>query len=206
MKLNPNKRETQIALHSLSKFHGAVESAFNEAKKTRKLWRIDTFQGNRYLLIVSENKPDFTHLIKQFGFNNERGESLSYDAFLAHIKTGQKWRFRLVANPTQSANDKTNPEHRGKIKAEVSDQYLREWILRKAKQKGFNIVDNEVFIRNKKWYSFKKGKNDYYVKFKAVTFDGILEVTNEALLKQALIAGIGREKAYGMGMITLMRI
>lgn len=205
IELNHNKRETQIALHSLSRFHGAIESAFKESTKTRKLWRIDTLQGNQYLLIVSESKPNFMHLIKQFGFDNQTGESLSYDTFIDHIKTGQKWRFRLVANPTQSVSDKAHPEHRGKIKAEVSDKYLQEWILRKAEQNGFHIVD-EVFIKNKRWYSFKKGKNAYHVRFKAVTFEGVLEVTDETLLKQALIAGIGREKAYGMGMLTLMRI
>lgn len=205
IELNHNKRETQIALHSLARFHGAIESAFKESTKTRKLWRIDTLQGNQYLLIVSESKPNFTNLIKQFGFDNQTGESLSYDAFIDRIKNGQKWQFRLVANPTQSVSNKNHSERRGKIKAEVSDQYLREWILRKAKQNGFHIID-EVFIRNKKWYSFKKGKNAYHVRFKAVTFEGFLEVTDETLLKQAMIAGIGREKAYGMGMITLMRV
>lgn len=39
----------------------------------------------------------------------------------------------------------------------------------------------------------------------SVTFEGLLEVTDEELFKNMLINGIGRGKAYGMGLMTVMR-
>lgn len=42
------------------------------------------------------------------------------------------------------------------------------------------------------------------VSFLAVTYEGILQVTDAELFRKALTDGIGREKAYGMGMLTVV--
>lgn len=44
------------------------------------------------------------------------------------------------------------------------------------------------------------------VKLLAVTYEGILTVTDADALRNALVNGIGREKAYGMGLMTLAGI
>lgn len=201
MKLDLNKKNTMIAINSLSHFHGAIESSFDDYQKSRKLWRIDHLNNDYYLMILSEKKPDFTELTRQFGYENDY-ESLPYDNFLDHIKTGQKWRFRLVANPAFSK--KVANSNRGKIIAEVSDKYMMDWLKRKAETNGFSIDDNTTWVTNKNWNSFKK--NVRRVTFRSVAYEGILQVEDEALLKSALMTGIGREKAYGMGMLTLMRV
>lgn len=63
--LDTTRRNTQMALASPSKFHGAVEEAFPE-KQARNLWRIDTLGGTMYLLLLSADKPDLSHLAAQF--------------------------------------------------------------------------------------------------------------------------------------------
>ena len=37
-----------------------------------------------------------------------------------------------------------------------------------------------------------------------MTFDGILTVTDEVSFRQTLVEGIGRGKAFGQGMLTVM--
>ena len=37
------------------------------------------------------------------------------------------------------------------------------------------------------------------------TFEGILEITNKDVLREQMISGIGRAKAYGCGLLTLAR-
>ena len=37
------------------------------------------------------------------------------------------------------------------------------------------------------------------------SFEGLLRVTDAALFREALTRGIGRGKAYGLGLLTLMR-
>ncbi len=36
-----------------------------------------------------------------------------------------------------------------------------------------------------------------------MTYEGMLRVENADLLKQALVDGVGRGKAYGMGLLTV---
>jgi len=38
----------------------------------------------------------------------------------------------------------------------------------------------------------------------AVTYEGILTVTDKERFRKTLIEGIGREKAYGMGLLTVV--
>ena len=40
----------------------------------------------------------------------------------------------------------------------------------------------------------------------AGTYEGVLTVTDEELFKAALVQGIGREKAYGLGMLTIVGV
>ena len=43
------------------------------------------------------------------------------------------------------------------------------------------------------------------MKILSVTYEGTLEVTDVERFKKALTEGIGRGKAYGMGMMTIVR-
>lgn len=200
VELDCSKRETQKALVSLNLFHGALESAFTGARK-RILWRIDPLGGKKYVLILSEDLPDFTSFQKQFGFPEKQSESLDYSKLLCRIKNGTEWRFRLIANPTRSA---MNNNERGKIHSEVSQKYIYEWLLRKSNKYGFDISPDQINITEIKWYSFVKSSNNR-VQFKAVTYEGLLKVTDSDLFIPMLTSGIGREKAYGMGMMTLIK-
>jgi CRISPR system Cascade subunit CasE len=38
------------------------------------------------------------------------------------------------------------------------------------------------------------------------TFEGVLQVTDPVLFRQALTKGIGRAKAYGMSLLTIVRL
>ena len=51
---------------------------------------------------------------------------------------------------------------------------------------------------------FKKNREEKSrVKLLAVTYEGLLTVTDADAFRKALVNGIGREKAYGMGLLTV---
>ena len=60
-------------------------------------------------------------------------------------------------------------------------------------------------MANIKWYSFKKSKLDKDVRLLSVTYEGLLTVTDAQKFRDALTGGIGRGKAYGMGLLTIVR-
>ena len=201
IEIDTSKRKSMIALVNPNLFHGAIESSFTIQEK--KLWRIDRLYGRTYMLLVSENKPDLSAVAEQFG--TESGwESREYGKYIDGITVGEKLRFRLAANPViiKSAGS----GHRGEVLAHVTAEQQEKWLLDRAEKNGFSLNADDFHTVNKEWIHFKKVKKDNKkVTFSRVVFEGILTVCNEELFKNALYNGIGREKAYGCGLLTVSR-
>ena len=199
IKLDTSRTETMRGLASPSVFHGAIESADKE--RTRKLWRIDTLYGEQVLLILSENKIDLTSVAEQFGYDGSF-ESKMYDVLLERITNGSRWHFRLKANPTIQKYD--GKKGRGKVLAHITTEHQSEWLKKQAEKNGFSLNDEEWLVTGSRWYVFKKNRNKRdRVKMLAATYEGILTVTDAEAFRTALVKGIGREKAFGMGMLTV---
>lgn len=204
--LDIRNRNTLKALRQPTVIHGAVESAFSGVRK-RRLWRIDSLNGQLWLLIVSEDKPDLDKIHKQFGNENIPHETKDYDILLDKIQDGQQWRFRLTANPTASSAHKDD-EARGKRYAHITTESQQKWLIDKAKKYGFEVAENTFIITESKKRVFYKNNssNSFRITMYSVTYEGILKVTDAEIFRHALTNGIGREKAYGMGMLTVMRM
>ena len=200
--LDGNSRQTRNALSAPNKFHGAVESAFPGSRE-RNLWRIDQRGGQFYLLVLSAQKPDLTAASEQFGVQGETWQTKSCQALLERICTDSRWRFRLCANPTYSVPAGTGK--RGRVCAHSELEHQIQWLIRQGEKHGFLLKREECSVIKEKWYIFKKGTTSNKVTFLAVTYDGILTVKNAERFKEALCAGIGSGKAYGAGLMTLVR-
>lgn len=200
VELNTALRETMKALVSPSIFHGAIESSF-DGERTRRLWRIDNLNGKKYILILSETKPNLQSFTEQFGYEG-RFETKDYSSLLDRISNGGKWRFRLTANPTVAKK----PE--GKILAHITPEYQKKWLSDRAEKHGFSLNDDDFQTVSSRWYDFRKqnGEKTARVRLLSVTFEGVLTITDAEKFKEVLCLGIGREKAYGQGMITVVRV
>lgn len=196
--LNIALRETMKALVSPSIFHGAVESSF-DGVRARRLWRIDDLNGKKYILILSEKMPDLRAFAEQFGYTGEY-ETKDYLPLLNRVVDGGKWKFRLTANPVVSKSH-------GKIMAHITPEYQKKWLISRAENLGFSLKEDEFQTVQSKWYDFRKknGANSFRIRLLSVTFEGILTVTDAKKFKEMLCNGIGREKAYGQGLMTIIR-
>lgn len=201
--LDIRQRETIRALSAVNLLHGAIEFAFQD--KSRHLWRIDELDGVTWLMILSETIPKLSGLQAQFGYSERPAETRSCDMLFQRIVNGSRWRFRLVANPTRSVPSKT-PGQRGKVVAEGAVPAQREWLQRHAASHGFSLKPGEFDITRSEWKQFRKGTDRYRrVTLLQVTYEGLLEVTDAVRFLETLKQGLGRGKAYGLGMITVMR-
>lgn len=201
--LDMRRRETMRALSSVNMIHGAIESAFPGQRK-RRLWRIDTIASVTWLMLLSETEPDLSGLQAQFGYEDQPWETKCYDGLLERIQEGTSWRFRLVANPTHSGPSGKDGE-RGKVVAEGSVPAQKEWLTRHAVAHGFLLRPDCFDVTRSEWKIFHKGKEGrHQVSILQVTYEGILEVADAELFRKALLCGIGRAKAYGMGMMTVI--
>lgn len=219
IKLNTSLRKTMQAMAAPNLFHGAIENSESDAR-TRKLWRLDTLNGEKYLLILSRNKLDFSSVAEQFGYGTEY-ECKNYDGLLERITNGSKWHFRLKANPTIQKS--SHKDDRGKILAHITTTHQEEWLIKRSEKNGFKLKDEEWLVTESRWYIFKKNKEqkniatlkntfpctrrgDPKVKLLSVTYEGILTVTDADAFRNALVNGIGREKAYGLGLMTIVGV
>ncbi|UCN14952.1 type I-E CRISPR-associated protein Cas6/Cse3/CasE [Cellulomonas iranensis] len=221
IQLNPRRRDARRLLSSPQRLHAAVLAAFPEpptgdrAGEARVLWRLDTETDGRVLLyVVSPDQPDLTHVAEQAGWpSTERGTSKEYGPFLDKLTEGQRWAFRLTANPTRYVQ----PEDGGRAKrvAHVSVPHQEDWLRHRAAAAGFTVweapldglgghADAPVLrVTRRGTEQFARRGTEGAVTLAVAQFDGVLEVTDADALRRALVAGIGPAKAYGCGLLTL---
>jgi CRISPR system Cascade subunit CasE len=213
IELNTRKKSTMLALASPQKLHASVESSFPSIanKDVRNLWRVDRLANALYLLVLSNGKPDFSHIVEQFGWPGaeQKWETKNYAPLMERIETGQRWQFRLRANPVHSVkqtSDLQTQEHikRGKVYAHVTVQQQEQWLLDRAANYGFSLQEGLFRVVQQEVRKFQRYSNR--VTLGIATFEGILEVTDAMLFLRTLSCGIGRAKAYGCGLLTIARV
>ena len=215
VEVDSKNRQKLSNLSHVGAYHNWVESAFTSERKeevdghrNRHLWRLEELNGKQYLLIVSANRPNLD-VLESYGIAGS-AVTKNYDSFLDNLYDGESLLFKLVANPTLK---KAIPgKKQGRI-IPVKPSELNTWLLNKQDQFGFEIEKDtfqnyqvQVTHKGKKLLYHKKDNNRKQVLLSEVTYEGILKITNIKKFKDALISGIGREKAYGFGLLTVAPI
>lgn len=203
-----NRRKIKDLTH-LGCYHGWVEDSFPEENdkenRSRKLWRIDKLGEKYYLLVLSENEPDFERLEK-YGVE-KTGTSKNYDNFLDSLEEGMKAKFRIKLNTVRAYKDKKNPTKRGRIMPVPSDK-LNEFLIDKAARNGFEVKPDELRISKIETEYFMHIDKDETKKSRkkiiSATYEGVLKITDLEKFKEALTSGIGKKKAYGCGLVTII--
>lgn len=174
-------------LTSLSAYHGMIESAFPAEQllgiRKRHLWRLD--KGK--ILLVSEDQPDKDALAKY----SKNIQTKNYDKLLNSLNTNTIYAFELVANPTKQGPNK-------KRISICKEQDQLNWLKKKSlvnglKLQNVRIVSSKNVIVNKNHFKFTYAK-----------FTGTLTIANPKKFRNAMINGIGHDKAYGMGLLTVI--
>jgi CRISPR system Cascade subunit CasE len=126
------------------------------------------------------------------------------------LKAGQRFRFRLRANPCVTRNGK----RLGLLRIDEQEK----WIARKGQQHGFSLprlasfdfadssqqrvdvhVSHEQMLRGKQ-------HSGNAIRVFSVLYDGILTVTEPDKFMHALKAGIGHGKTMGLGLLSALPI
>jgi CRISPR system Cascade subunit CasE len=204
---------------SATKIHGVLQRSF-EGDRERVLWRIDKLNGREYVLILSNRLPDLSYAAEQICDESVNIEdSKNYSKTLENVKNSDIYRFRLRANPVIKYGEKNQKEKNKKyesiaspnehtekdIENGASPDTQRNWLTKRAASLGFSVKEEDFTIVKTEWVKVvKQGVRPF--SFKAAEFEGILTVTDSEIFKHTLEFGIGREKAYGCGMMTVIRV
>lgn len=212
MPINIRRRGAQRLLSSPQCMHAAVMGGFANFRTTeeaRVLWRLDTYERHRIVLYaVSPGKPDFSNLVEQAGWpTTETWQTRPYGPVLDGLRVGQRWLFRLTANPVHSGRREgwagTKPL------GHVTVKQQEQWLIDRTHGKGFCLVSSgagdgteyDLAVVDRTVRRFRR--KDATVTIAMATFEGQLEVTDVTAFRRALTGGIGRAKSYGCGLLTV---
>lgn len=216
VEIDTNNRYKIRDLTHLGAYHNWVEQSFPKeiasGKRLRHLWRIDQLGDKKYLLVLSEDKPELRELEK-YGVSGTAATK-PYGQLLDSLKVGQIVRFRLTANPTHKVR-RFSGDQVGHVVPHVTVAQQCKWLLDRSEKSGFELLEQpaSVFEANQLRKAFNVTNREYpilrkkkggTVKLSRVTFEGVLRITDVDAFRVVMMKGLGREKAYGMGLLTIL--
>jgi len=193
--LNPYCRLAMRDLADPYQMHRTIMRAFpsrQDGGPGRVLFRVEptSHDDPKVVLVQSDKKPDWSVLEALPGYLID----VRSKWFEIRCRPGQRFCFRLRANPTV----KTNGKRYGLVR------YDRQckWLDRKAQQGGFRLVD---FAPRRSVKLIGRAKGDPPQTHLAVDFEGILEVADPELFADTIKRGIGSAKGLGFGLLSVAK-
>jgi CRISPR system Cascade subunit CasE len=212
--LNPSCRLVQRDLARPYEMHRTLSHAFpqGEVHVTRDaddavglLYRADDQEGVISVLVQSKTAPDWRWLAEQ---RDGRGypyltRPVGFKPVNVALAAGQLLSFRLRANPTKRLS--AGKGHNGKRVGIDAEEEQLNWLARKGEQHGFRLLQaqasRDAKIKNEK--AIERDDKVHDLELLSVQFDGVLQVTDAALLLRAVEIGIGSGKGFGFGLLSL---
>lgn len=215
--INTVRRGARKLLASPQALHAAVLAGFPRPEDhtrdgARTLWRLDSNPHNQMVLyILSPGQPDLTHLVEQAGWpTTETWQTRPYATVLDNLDKGQRWAFRLAANPTRNGRAPRGSADTQRFGA-VTVEHQTRWLTDRAERNGF-VVDRQgdgelnLVVHQRRTVTFRRNHGERPVTLVTATYDGVLVVQDPALFRRTLVCGIGHARAYGCGLLTLAPI
>lgn len=223
--LNPLRRQTQALMRNPQRLHAAVLGGVVPPVDERVLWRPEIRQHAVELLVQTASMPSWEHLVEQAGWaGSDQGQPLVRDLrpLLDQVVVGREFGFKIRANPSSMVRAPQKPSASQLSRAEDKRRGMRvghrtagtqlAWFVGRTTQEnhpwGFTTAfDGEanVTVVGREHLSFNKshdGKGQR-VSLDVATYQGVLRIVDAESARAALLAGIGRGKGYGCGLLTL---
>jgi CRISPR system Cascade subunit CasE len=226
--LNPRRQGAIKLLSNPRALHALLMGCFPDQPPThpgepapRILWRLDPDDPHRpHLWIVSPTRPDLTQLIEDAGWpaaQTPQWQSKSYTPLLDRLEAGQRYAFRLTANPTYRLAPPAHDQRGRRVPHTTARDQIR-WLTEKASCHGFTIpharhatspTDEpalQISLRHRN--KTRLNKQDHHDKPIRVTlttasYEGALDITDPHAFRTLLTTGIGQGRAYGCGLLTI---
>ena len=212
MHLNPRRRTTRAMLRNPQLTHSMVMAAFppqvhqriaDGDADGRILWRLDRDGDTLSLYITAPERPSFDHIREQAGWENtDTADTRDYTVVLDGIAAGDRYGFRLEANPVHTVTDPDTGTK--KLRAHTTSEHKVRWLTERAERLGVRFPVEPLDIGGAPTLRFKRGgdSGDEITLVRA-RYEGVVEVVDSKRFTEALCRGVGKGRAYGCGLITI---
>ncbi len=216
--LDPKCREARRDLSDPYQLHSTLCRAFCEPDRKcpegEFLWRLEPetdSAGCPRILVQSRAIPDWIRIgVQEWLAKADPAIDLKERLKLESLKAGQRFRFRLRANPCVTRNGK----RLGLFKLEEQEK----WVQRKGDQHGFSLPQQATFDLSESTQEridvrisqeqMLRGKQHAGngIRIYSVLYDGILTVNEPDKFRDALQTGVGHGKVMGLGLLSVVPI
>lgn len=201
IRLNPYSRDVQRDLRDATHMHRTVmrmvPDGLGDSPRSQAglLYRLDETDTTSTLL-VQGNRLDSARLPTAYG----QADIKSLTPMFTALRKGLAVRYRIVLNPAKRERLPLETKgKRGRI-TPLSGADADQWWLRRAADSGLHI--NILTPTNMPPIRPRKQDPDG-MRHSLIRYDGTATVTDPNALHQAILAGIGRGKPYGAGLLSL---
>lgn len=216
--LDPRCREARRDLADPYQLHATLCRAFSrpahKCPEGEVLWRLEPEAGPEgcpRVLVQSRTSPDWDGIgVKGWLAQADASIDLKGRLNLDALRPGQRYRFRLRANPCVTRNGK----RLGLLQLLEQEQ----WIQRKGQAHGFVLPPLPSFagaepqepridvrVSQEQMLSGVQ-QHGNRIRIFSVLYDGVLTVTNVDAFVKVLHTGIGHGKALGLGLLSVAPI
>lgn len=197
---NPLEPQALRALANPYQLHQLLWRAFPDREAGgagRVLFRLEALRGAAapVVLVQSDLAPDWTALTAL----TQQAESRAY---APGLQAGEVVQFRLRANPTKRLPAGGAAGDGPRVQLFREEEQLA-WLQRKGTQAGFAVLECQVSQAERQLSH--KSETGPPIVHQAVTFDGVLRVTDLTAFQDALTSGIGSAKGFGFGLLSIAR-
>ncbi|MFH7340621.1 type I-E CRISPR-associated protein Cas6/Cse3/CasE [Streptomyces sp. KHY 26] len=201
IRLNPYSREVQRDLRDATQMHKTVMRMVPDGlgdsprHQAGLLYRVDESDTASTLLVQAADL-DPARLPAGYGHADVKNLSPMFTA----LRKGLGVRYRIVLNPAKRTRLPLDAKgKRGSI-VPLSGPDADQWWLRKATDAGLQLhvltPTNLAPVRPRK-------QEERGIRHSLVRYEGTATVTDPDALREAVLAGIGRGKPYGAGLLSL---
>jgi CRISPR system Cascade subunit CasE len=216
--LDPRCREARRDLADPYQLHATLCRAFSKPDQKcpegEVLWRLEPETGSDgcpRVLVQSRTIPDWDGVgVKGWLAKADPPIDLKRRLKLDALTTGQRFRFRLRANPCVTRN--------GKRLGLLQPVEQEQWIQRKGTLHGFVLPQLpsldlseaeqervDVRVSQEQMLSGRQSHGNS-IRIFSVLYDGVLTVTDASAFVKVLHTGIGHGKALGLGLLSVAPI
>lgn len=214
--LDPRCKEARRDLADPYQLHSTLCRAFSTSSRKcppgEFLWRLEPEtdeDGLPRILVQSRSLPDWTRInVEKWLAKVDQWVDLRERLRLDQLKVGQRYRFRLRANPSVFKD--------GKRLGLLRNDEQEGWLERRGVREGFTVPKIAAFdpfepagerldVRITQEQMLRGKQHDgNAIHVYSVLYDGVLTVTDPDKFRQALEAGVGHGKVMGLGLLSVV--
>lgn len=185
--------------------HSLIWTLFSKTPETKRDFLFRT-SGDGSYLIVSHDEPCFDARVWEI-------RSRLYDP---RLEKGQRYGFSLKVNPTidVSQPDRARSKRvdvvlharknsQEKFSIEDCERLVLDWLEKKMEKSGAILEKNLCLMKEYGQLQIERKGSQNKASLSVASIDGVLTVSDADRLQQALFCGIGRGKAFGLGLLLL---